>query len=326
MYYKKFLIFSLLLLFSNGDVFSQELIEIKPNNTSHKFPFLKYQNKPDIQEKVNAFLQLKYLLHLPNDYKNNPFEKVFNREIVANDYEFINWKQRKLNDNIICIQLDQKLNGKSVIYLEHFDKRTGDFFDLYDLFNNNGKQKLHEEISKKIKQLVDIGKVPSLQHNVNISYRLLEEQLEIVFIKITNEKLILTYDALKPFLSAFGKNLFFPSEDIIRRPDLSNKLLRAESDSFMGKDIYHILILKVATDGKTKIYKWRDKRKKADKYTEAFVKNDSIKADDFVWDSLQEKKVHAMNKLHLKRLDNDSGWKGEIQSGSMVQYLTFKEY
>ncbi len=324
MCYTKSLLVSLLLCLSFGIGSAQELVEIASKNTNHKFPFLKDENNPEIASKINSFLQLKYLLHLPDDFIENPFEKVLDREIVAKDYEFISWKERKLNTNILCIQIDQKINKKPITFLEHFDKRTGDFFELYDLFNAKGKQKLHEEISKKIKQLVDIGKVPSLKHNIAISYKIQEDKLVIVFLRI-QEELELLFSELTPFFSDFGKSLLLPSKTVIRRPDMANKLLKADSNSFIGKDVYRILILKIATDGKTTIYKWRDKRKKAEKYTEAYVKNDSIKADDFVWDALEQKKVHAMYKLHLKKLENGN-WKGEIQSGSMVDYLTFKEY
>jgi len=324
MHYKKLLIFSLLIFFSNSDVFSQELVEIKGNNKTHKFPVLEYNTHPDIAQKVNYFLQLKYLLHLPDIFDSNPFEKVLDKDIVSNDYEFINWKQRKLNDNILCIQLDQKLNGKSITYLEHFDKRTGDFFELNDLFNEKGKQNLHEKISKKIKQLVDIGKVPSLKYNVALSYKIQENKLVIVFLKI-QEELELPFSELTPFFSDYGKNLLLPSKTIIRRPDMANKLLKGEGTAFNRKLNYSILIFNIGKEGKATIYRWKDILKKAEKYTDATVKGNVIQADDFYWDKFAKKKTHAYYSLHLEKLANGD-WEGKLQLGSPFYNLVFKEF
>ncbi len=309
---------------------SQKLVEITSNNTTNKFPVFKYENLPNIEEKVNYFLQMKYLLHLPGKFKNDPFEKLSDKDLVKNNYHFKSWKQQKLNKNILSVQLNGTLNKKPFKYLEHFDLRTGDFFILNDLFNEEGQQNLRKEITTKIKELVDQKKVPSLKHNVSLSYQLLENELVIVFTKIKDEKLILSYSSLRPFLSAYAINLLFPSEKIIRRPDMANKLLKGEGIINKGKKYerklnYSILIFGIKEDGTATIYRWKDSLKNTEKYIEASINENVIQADDIIWDDRANKKIHLMYSLHLEKL-SDGIWNGKLQLGSPIYPLVFKEY
>lgn len=319
--------FTLICLCFYSYTFSQELVEIASNTTTYKFPEFKYKKAPNIEEKINYFLQIKYLLHLPGKFEENPFEKVLDKKNSSNKYK--NWKERKLNKNILCVELNHIRNGEPITFLEHFDLRTGDFFELFDLFNNEGKQKLHKIISKKIETLLNKGKLPS-KGNTELSYKLLENELAIVFLKAKDDDLILNYSEIKPLLSNYAINLLFPSKETLRRPDMANKLLKGEGfvdkgGKYERKLNYSILISKDAKDGKATIYRWKDTLKNAEKYTDVSIKENIIQADDYAWDKFAKKRVHLMYSLHLEKIDKYS-WEGKFQLGSPVYRLIFKEF
>lgn len=322
----------LLFVFVFSNVYAQELVEIESKDNSYKFPVLKYNEFPDIEEKVNSFLQLKYLLHLPGKFKQNPFEIVTNPKKVNQVYHYESWKYLKLKKNIFGIQLNGKIASKdeSFEYIQHFDLRSGDFFSFNDLFSEKGLQKIQKEITEKIKVIVNKNKLSSSEYESKPRHEFLENKLVIFLSKTRKEQLIFSYTELKPLLSDYGDNLLFPSKEILKRPDIANKLLRGQGVTNKGtkyerKLNYNILIFDISKDGKASIYRWKESLKNAEEYFEASVIDNTIQADDIIWDKRSKRKVHLMYSLHLEKSSNND-WSGKLQLGSPSYSLIFKEY
>lgn len=323
-----FLLFFIYTSFSTT-IFCQDLVDIELNETSFKFPKVVYKKSSTVEEKINYYLHLKYLKHLPGKFKENPFEIITNPKKVAIPLTFNSFKNRALNNNILCVQLNGIRKDKPFEFLEHFDIRTGDFFSIFDLFNEEGTKKIHQSISDKIEDLANKGEVASSKYNPSLSYKLLNDKLVLVFLKL-KQTIELNYTDLKPYMSDYGKNILFSSKEIIRRSDMNNKLLKGEGITNKGtkyerKLNYSILILGINKDNKATLYKWKDSLKDAQKYYESEVTENQIKGENIIWDERQQRKVNMYHSILLNK-NSDGNWEGKLQLGSPSYPMIFKEY
>jgi len=322
---KKILI--VLLLLKSTVAITQTVVEIQSNTTTYKFPYFTYKDNADIEEKINSFLQLKHLKHLPEQFKEDPFTKALNG---TNKLEYNSWKQYTYNSKILCISIYGKVNQKPFEDIEYFDLRTGDFFDMDDLFKNDDKKGYEDALTKKVTQLIDDQLLPK-NPTIVIRQDLLETSFSIKFLDIENEKIEIPYTTLEPYLSTYGKNLLLDTTGkITRRPDIANKLLRDREWTGKGTKYeqqlkFKILVLTINNKGETILHRWQEGKKNATRYTEAIIKNNTIKADDYSWDSLKNEKVKMMSSLELKK-EVSNFWVGTLQTGSPVYSVLFKEY
>ena len=305
---------------------AQKFVEISSGPELHKFPKLQYEDHPNIEEKVNSYLQLIFLKHLPGKFEEYPFEIIDDESKVTSRYMFQSWEQTFLNSNIIDIILNGTRNGKPFQYKEYFDSRTGDSFVPWDLLNDKGKKEVDTAIKQKIGDLVDEGKLPSLEQNVSLSYSILQDALVFIFLDADNEELVLPFSELESSLSEYGKNLLYSSDNVLRRPSISGKLLRGVGGYGDSKRVKcTIFIQNIKETGEARVFRWNTKLKNKQEYTEATIKDGVLQADDYYLDKFTDKKTHGMYSLHLEK-QKDNSWIGELQLGSPSYPMVFKEY
>ena len=308
------------LIFSS--INAQHFTELTSNTTGYKFPTLQHKDST-IAFKANVFLQIKHLKHLPEDFKAHPFE-----DAEKAQFQFQDWEERNEHSQIAAVNLIGTYKGKQFEDTEYFDLRTGDHFELDDLFTDNSQRGYEAPLSDYITELIENKQLPESKR-ITIEVHLEQDSLGIIVRKATAPIFRLAYSTLEAYLSDYGKGLLLPqTEVVVNRPDPVNKLFLATEQidtASTYKSFYtpmYILILKSGS-GIT-VYRWNRKSSYASSYTEASLKDGVIQADDYVWDSLEQKKVHVMYALHLEQQENDS-WSGHIQTGSPVYYIQLKE-
>lgn len=153
------------LLFVSSIAFAQsdkaKLTDVLPYNTSkdrpeyeqYHFPELNYPEKK-VAEKINTFLQVEYLEHVPGVFKKHPFEKVCYNPITENpNTSFDGWEKLGTPKNILSLKIEGEYNGA---YPEHFDNwrnfdlRTGNPILLKDLFVKSKTKDLENILTKRV--------------------------------------------------------------------------------------------------------------------------------------------------------------------------------
>ena len=320
------LVLILLLLAYNVGV-SQSFSEIESNQTTYKFPYFEYESDSIIENKINSFLQLKHLSHLPGEYKDHPFSKALARKTKI---EYYDWEYFELNSKIVYVRIYGKANDKDFGDIELFDIRTGDFFDYHDLFKDNNNRGYEDVLTKKIDTLIADEKMPAAK-TISILIELKEKGFLITISKLKEEAIEIPYELLSENLSDYGKNLLLDtSDDIVRRPDVFNKIFRDNVTIDKGGKYerqlkFRMVVLKRGPNSTPSIYNWREKRKALETYTESIVTEDSIEGNNYLWDSLANEKVKTMHTLNLEKL-KDNTWEGTFQMGSPVYPVLFKEF
>lgn len=304
-------------------VIAQNFVDITPNDTKYKFPILEYQENKIVQEKINSYLQAVHLKRICNKSETQPFSNTLRGN------EYISWEQFQYNSRIIGVYIyTNEENNDS--YEALFDKRTGDFFSMKDLFIDNINKIYKPALDKKIPALIANGTLPA-KPRINIAIDLMEDLLRIRLLNIETESIEIPYNTIDSKLTPYGKNLLLNKTDkVLRRPDLVNKILKDTTELGNGSDyknqiIFKLLILNVKKNGKAIIYRWSNNSKSITEYTEAFVKNQKIEADMYVWDGLSQKKELLNYSLRLNKKEPDL-WEGSLQLGSPVYSVRFSEY
>jgi len=307
------------------NVSGQQLVELD-SDRNHKFPVLSYPDKPVVEEKVNTIMQLLYQELYPEAFGGEPVEELF-EDTEGTDYSFQvhSWKQFSLHPNIFDIRLTGLEDGETFKRTETFDIRTGNHFKLWRLFDEDGAAYIDVKIKEKIIALKEEKILPD-GVNIGMNYQITENHLTFVLNNLEDNKLLVSYDELDPYLTPYGKNLLLKSDTIVYNPLMEMKLLKGAGGFGNKKNVkYSIFISRVNKDGKANVYRWSDGNiDKAELYTIATINDGVLQADDYVFDSLTGKKEHLMYSLHLEKKE-DTVWKGTIQTGSPVYPMTFTE-
>lgn len=134
--------------------------DLKPNFNKNKFPNIQFPKNLKVQNKINTFLQLEHLEHLPNVYKVNPYEKL--RIDENNDMysvTFYDWKVNKTPKNILSLVINGESMGaysEEYITYNNFDLRNGNKIFANSLFTNEGKTKITDFLNQCVNHEINI--------------------------------------------------------------------------------------------------------------------------------------------------------------------------
>lgn len=308
-----------------SSISGQQLVALDTVGT-HKFPVLSYPEKPAVEEKVNTIMQLLYQELYPEVFGGEPVEELF-EDTEGTDYSFQvhSWEQFSSHPAIFDIRLIGRDDDEPFERTETFDIRTGTHFKLWNLFDKDGAAYIDVKIKEKITALKEKEKIlPGAA--IGINYQIMEEHLAFRLNKIEDDKLLISYKDLNPYLTPYGKNLLLKSDTIVHNPSMEMKLLKGVGGFADNQNVKcTIFISKVYDNGEANVYRWSDDNiDRAALYSEATIKDGVLQADDYVFDSLTGKKEHLMYSLHLEKKEA-TVWKGTLQLGSPVYPMVFIE-
>lgn len=130
---------------------------LDPVSEEYTFPEIQTAPKTKIGEKINTFLQLRYLQHLPGIFKKNPFEKVTydSPENQGGSYLFYGWTQEDTPSNVLSLTMSTEFSGA---YLEgyesheNFDLRTGNYLLVTDIIRPEKHILLAQQVNTMVKK------------------------------------------------------------------------------------------------------------------------------------------------------------------------------
>lgn len=132
------------------------ITDIKPAYEDNKFPVVKSPEHLKIAEKINTFLQMRYLDHVPGIFKKHPFENVMYEPDAKRSYvSFFEWTPLKTPKNLLSIEISGESTGaypESFINYENFDLQTGDQILLSNLFTKAGTLAMEKILNRRIKK------------------------------------------------------------------------------------------------------------------------------------------------------------------------------
>jgi hypothetical protein len=85
---------------------TDNLIELSYSSAYSIFPKLSSKNRPDVADKINVILQQKYLLQLPDHYKDNNAFYYTNTENITCKKLFNAYKIQFLKNNIVQVTIN----------------------------------------------------------------------------------------------------------------------------------------------------------------------------------------------------------------------------
>lgn len=323
----KYIINIIIILATVFSVSAQQFVELDSVAKTHKFPILQYPEKPNVEEKVNTIMQLLYQELYPEVFGGEPIESVL-EDTEGTDYSFQvhSWKQFSLHPNIFDIRLTGSEDGLSYERTETFDTRTGTHFKLWSLYTDEGADFVDRKIKNKITDLTEKETLDPSTESIGVNYQFEENHLAFLINKLEDEKLLISYEELKPYLISYGKNLLLKSDIIVHNPSMEMKLLKGVGGFADNQNVKcTIFISKINKDGEANVYRWSDNHiDRAELYSISTIKNGVLQADDYVFDSLSGKKEHLMYSLHLEKKE-DTLWEGTLQLGSPFYPMVFIE-
>lgn len=150
---------NILFLLLSSYCFSQNSLQIrnlKPDFDESKFPEILYKGNPKVAEKINTFLQLEQLEHLPGIYKKHPFEKVaYDGENCCSSVAFYAWEKYKTPKNIVSFTMEGVATGaypeEFKIY-KNFDLQTGNPILIKEIFTPKGLLAVNKMLNQKVKK------------------------------------------------------------------------------------------------------------------------------------------------------------------------------
>jgi len=157
---KNKLIYILLILIS-AKIYSQNLdikiTNLKPSKEESIFPEVKCATKPNIEEKINLFLQIEYLSHLPGKFIKNPFENAIYSSNRSGITSLFDWKVNKKMGNILSLTISGESTGaysEDFDNYENFDLRNGNSIALFNAFAKNGSDELVKKLNLIVKKTI----------------------------------------------------------------------------------------------------------------------------------------------------------------------------
>lgn len=153
---KTFGIVVLLIQLCAGQTNQISIKNLNPASEDYLFP--EVASTPDIKigEKINTFLQLQYLQHIPGIYKKNPFEKIsYNEQKLNGSFNFYGWTKEETPVNILSISMSCEYSSA---YLEgyetheNFDLRTGNYLLVTDIIRTEKHTLLTQQVNTMVKK------------------------------------------------------------------------------------------------------------------------------------------------------------------------------
>ncbi len=135
------------------------LSDLVPKIADNKFPLIHFSKNKKAEDKINTFLEVGNLQHLPGDFKKSPFEKI----IKGDDFEpgslsFDGYTRHKTHPNILSLSLNETGTGAYTESFEtnyNFDLHTGDPILLDNLFTAEGLRLITKNVTLSVKQQVE---------------------------------------------------------------------------------------------------------------------------------------------------------------------------
>jgi len=148
----------IILLLLSSYCFSQNSFKIqnlKPYFDESQFPEIIYEGNPKVAAKINTFLQLENLEHLPGMFKKHPFEKVaYDPENCCSSVAFYAWEKFKTPKNILSFSMEGVATGaypeEFKIY-KNFDIQTGNPIPMKEIFTSKGLLAVNKILNQKVK-------------------------------------------------------------------------------------------------------------------------------------------------------------------------------
>lgn len=135
------------------------LEDLKPAHDENLFPSIKYSSNTKIEGKLNTFLQLENLEHLPGQFKKHPFEKVaYNEEGHNSSVFFYGYEKINTPKNILSLMLNGEATGAYSEGFEiyyNFDLRTGNKINLDEFLTENGLKEITDKLNLKTKNSIE---------------------------------------------------------------------------------------------------------------------------------------------------------------------------
>jgi hypothetical protein len=154
-------IFFLLLIIISSKIYSQNLdlkiTNLKPSKEENIFPEVKCATKPRIEEKLNLFLQLEYLSHLPGKFVKNPFEDATYSSNRSGITSLFDWKVNKKTGNVLSLTISGESTGaysENFDNYENFDLRNGNSIALFEVFAKNRSDELAKKLNLVVKKTI----------------------------------------------------------------------------------------------------------------------------------------------------------------------------
>jgi hypothetical protein len=281
-----------------GLSFSQQkglkITDLKPKTENAVFPLVSYTENPGVENKINTFLQVDQLEHIPGA-EGDPFKLASTGKTSYSNYVyFYSWEKLETPKNILSIALDGEASGaypEGFSIWKNFDLRTGNVINAKDLFQPNLIQTVESLIQKSVKKEVD-DFLTELKSDKNPSEEVLDQiamyeecftgftldGIEYYFAKdkirfiagrcsnhamraldeLDSHVVEFPYQEMEKYWSSYAKNLLSGSEKV-DKTSLNNKLYKGKID---GKYPVTVLIDQLYDDGSFSAHYWYDKNKK----------------------------------------------------------------
>ncbi len=156
---KKIIVF--LLIGISVKIYSQNLnlkiTNLKPAKEENIFPEVYFAKKPKIAEKLNIFLQLEYLSHLPEKFTENPFEKATYSSNHSGITSLYDWKTNRNLGNILSLTISGESTGaysESFDDYENFDLRNGNKISMQDIFIKSNTNELVKNLNLIVRKKI----------------------------------------------------------------------------------------------------------------------------------------------------------------------------
>lgn len=131
--------------------------DLKPSKEESIFPEVKCATKPRIEEKINLFLQLEYLSHLPGKFVKNPFENATYSSNRSGITSLFDWKVNKKVGNILILTISGESTGaysEGFEDYENFDLRNGNRVSMKDIFIKAGAKELVKSLNLVVRKRI----------------------------------------------------------------------------------------------------------------------------------------------------------------------------
>jgi len=288
----------LFFLLISGFSFSQQknvtIGNLPPKTEDFNFPLVSYAQHPTIENKINTFLQVDQLEHIPGS-EGSPSKLILSGKTSYSNYVyFYSWEKMETPENILSIAIDGEATGaysEGFSIWKNFDLRTGNIINPKDLFQPNSIKLVENLIQKSIRKeindfLVSLKSEATPSEEVadqisiyeecytdykleNIGFYFNKDKIRFIAGRCSNHAMRavdelgdhvvdVSYKDLDKYWSPFAKNLLSGSEKV-DKTSVDHQLYKGKID---GKYPITVLIDQIYDDGSFSAKYWYDKNKK----------------------------------------------------------------